>query len=165
MGLAYTLTAKYDTKLIDSGVPVFYNSLYSDLKDGIVSDSKMLSELYGKIGNSAIKSHKIHGLLGTQRNSIRKRCNGVCELFIGGIEFTCGKRSGSRLPHLGGKGMKKKKYRGIEQLKSRYGWLFISTWLVGVIAFLRNTGNTVRNLFLFTNDGKRGAALRPCLSE
>ena len=61
MGLAYTLTAKYDTKLIDSGVPVFYNSLYSDLKDGIVSDSKMLSELYGKIGNSAIKSHKIHG--------------------------------------------------------------------------------------------------------
>ena len=61
MGLAYTLTAKYDTKLIDSGVPVFYNSLYSDLKDGIVSDSKMLSGLYGKIGNSAIKSHKIHG--------------------------------------------------------------------------------------------------------
>ena len=61
MGLAYTLTAKYDTKLIDSGVPVFYNSLYSDLKDGIVSDSKTLSELYGKIGNSAIKSHKIHG--------------------------------------------------------------------------------------------------------
>ena len=60
MGLAYTLTAKYDTKLIDSGVPVFYNSLYSDLKDGIVSDSKTLSELYGKIGNSAIKSHKIH---------------------------------------------------------------------------------------------------------
>lgn len=31
--------------------------------------------------------------------------------------------------------MKKKKYRGIEQLKSRYGWLFISTWLVGVILF------------------------------
>ena len=61
MGLAYTLTAKYDTKLIDSGVPVFYNSLYSDLKDGIISDSKTLSELYGKIGNSAIKSHKIHG--------------------------------------------------------------------------------------------------------
>ena len=60
MGLAYTLTAKYDTKLIDSGVPVFYNSLYSDLKDGIISDSKTLSELYGKIGNSAIKSHKIH---------------------------------------------------------------------------------------------------------
>lgn len=60
MGLTYTLTAKYDTKLIDGGVPVFYNSLYSDLKDGIISDSKTLSELYGKIGNSAIKSHKIH---------------------------------------------------------------------------------------------------------
>ena len=31
--------------------------------------------------------------------------------------------------------MKKKKYRGIEQLKSRYGWLFISTWLIGVVLF------------------------------
>ncbi len=31
--------------------------------------------------------------------------------------------------------MKKKKYRGIEQIKSRYGWLFISTWLIGVILF------------------------------
>ena len=35
--------------------------------------------------------------------------------------------------------MKKKKYRGIEQLKSRYGWLFISTWLVGVILFFAIT--------------------------
>ncbi len=31
--------------------------------------------------------------------------------------------------------MKKKKYRGIEQIKSRYGWLFISTWLIGVVFF------------------------------
>lgn len=31
--------------------------------------------------------------------------------------------------------MKKKKYRGIEQIKSRYGWLFISTWLIGVVLF------------------------------
>ena len=29
----------------------------------------------------------------------------------------------------------KKKYRGIEEIKSRYGWLFISTWLIGVILF------------------------------
>lgn len=31
--------------------------------------------------------------------------------------------------------MKKKKYRGIEQLKARYGWFFISSWVVGVVLF------------------------------
>ena len=31
--------------------------------------------------------------------------------------------------------MKKKKYRGIEQIKARYGWFFISSWLVGVVLF------------------------------
>ena len=32
--------------------------------------------------------------------------------------------------------MKLKKRRGgIEQIKSRYGWLFISTWLIGVVLF------------------------------
>ncbi len=29
----------------------------------------------------------------------------------------------------------KKKMRGIEQIKSRYGWFFISSWLVGVVLF------------------------------
>ena len=29
----------------------------------------------------------------------------------------------------------KKKYRGIEQIKARYGWFFISSWLVGVVLF------------------------------
>lgn len=29
----------------------------------------------------------------------------------------------------------KKKKGGIEQIKSRYGWLFISTWLIGVVLF------------------------------
>ena len=31
--------------------------------------------------------------------------------------------------------MKKKKYRGIEQIKARYGWFFISSWVVGVVLF------------------------------
>ena len=29
----------------------------------------------------------------------------------------------------------KRKTGGIEQIKSRYGWLFISTWLIGVVLF------------------------------
>ncbi len=31
--------------------------------------------------------------------------------------------------------MKKKKYRGIEEIKARYGWFFISSWVVGVVLF------------------------------
>ena len=31
--------------------------------------------------------------------------------------------------------MKKKKYRGIEQLKARYGWYFILSWVIGVVLF------------------------------
>lgn len=31
--------------------------------------------------------------------------------------------------------VKKKKMKSIEHIKSRYGWLFISTWLVGVVLF------------------------------
>ncbi len=29
----------------------------------------------------------------------------------------------------------RKRTRGIEQIKSRYGWIFISTWLIGVVLF------------------------------
>lgn len=60
-GLAYTVTAEYDTALIDSKSPVFYNSLYSDLKNSIISDYKMVSDFYSKISDSQISSHKIHG--------------------------------------------------------------------------------------------------------
>ena len=59
-GLAYTLTAEYDTALLDSNEPVFYNSLYSDLKDDIISDYKKVSDFYDEISDSEIISHKIH---------------------------------------------------------------------------------------------------------
>ena len=59
-GIAYTLTNDYSTKLLDSTSSVFYNSLYKDLKDDIKSVYNNVSEYYEKIGNSKIKSHKIH---------------------------------------------------------------------------------------------------------
>lgn len=59
-GIAYTLTNSYSTKLLDSTSPVFYNSLYSDLKDDIKESFNKVSDYYEKIGNSKISSHTIH---------------------------------------------------------------------------------------------------------
>ena len=59
MGISYTLTAKYSTKLIDINSTVFYNSLYTDLKDSIVSNYKSVSDYYEKISDSRIVEHNI----------------------------------------------------------------------------------------------------------
>lgn len=59
VGIAYTVTNDYSTKLLDSTSPVFYNSLYADLKDSIKENYKKVSDYYEKIGNSTIKSHTI----------------------------------------------------------------------------------------------------------
>lgn len=58
-GLAYTLTNNYSTKLLDDTSTVFYNSLYSDLKEEIAKNYKKVAEYYEKIGNSVIVSHNI----------------------------------------------------------------------------------------------------------
>lgn len=58
-GLNYTVIADYNTVLLDSTSPVFYNSLYNDIKEIIVSDCNLLSEYYSKIGNSEIISHTV----------------------------------------------------------------------------------------------------------
>lgn len=58
-GLGFTVIADYDTVLLDSNSPVFYNSLYSDIKESMIADYNTLAALYDKIGNSKIVSHKI----------------------------------------------------------------------------------------------------------
>jgi len=58
-GIAYTLTNTYSTKLLDSTSTVFYNSLYSDLKDNIKENYGKVSDFYDKIGNSKIITHAI----------------------------------------------------------------------------------------------------------
>ena len=58
-GIAYTLTNAYSTQLLDSTSPVFYNSLYSDLKGSIKKNYDKVSDFYEKIGNSTIKEHSI----------------------------------------------------------------------------------------------------------
>lgn len=58
-GLSYTLIADYDTVLLDSSAPVFYNSLYSDIKNSVINDYKLLSDYYERIENSKIEAHNI----------------------------------------------------------------------------------------------------------
>ncbi len=58
-GIAYTLTNRYATKLLDSTSGVFYNSLYSDLKKEIKTNYQKVAAFYEKIGNSEIVSHTI----------------------------------------------------------------------------------------------------------
>ncbi len=59
-GLSYTLTSDYSTEILESTTPVFYNSLYTDLKETIVSDYKMLSDYYSLISDSSVAQHIIH---------------------------------------------------------------------------------------------------------
>ncbi len=58
-GLSYTLIADYDTVLLDSVSPIFYNSLYSDIKDTVIENYKSLSDYYEKIADSEIVNHTI----------------------------------------------------------------------------------------------------------
>ncbi len=59
MGIAYTVTADYSTKLLESKSNVFYNSLYKDIKGSIANDYNLVSDYFEKISNSTIESHKI----------------------------------------------------------------------------------------------------------
>lgn len=72
-GIAYTITNAYSTELLDSTSSFFYNSLYGDLKNDIKEKYNLVASFYEKIGNSEIKSHKIHA------NSLRETefANGV----------------------------------------------------------------------------------------
>ncbi|MBE6727837.1 MAG: hypothetical protein E7562_04225 [Ruminococcaceae bacterium] len=59
MGISYTVSNSYSTKLLESKSTVFYNSLYKDIKDDIISDYKLVSDYYEKISNAFIVDHRI----------------------------------------------------------------------------------------------------------
>ena len=58
-GLGYTLTAKWDNRLIDSAYPVFYNSTYEDIGPIIIENYEKLKTYYDSIKGAHITSHKI----------------------------------------------------------------------------------------------------------
>lgn len=58
-GLGYTVMENWDISLINSNDSFFYNSVYADIKDSIISDTSRLSDYYAKIGSAHIVSHNI----------------------------------------------------------------------------------------------------------
>lgn len=58
-GIGYTVMNKWDNSLIDSNYPYFANSVYSELKDGIINDLTRLKNYYDKISYTAIANHQI----------------------------------------------------------------------------------------------------------
>ena len=48
-GISYTLIYKWDRRMIAAEYPLFYNSVYSDIKEDIVSQALSLSDYYEKI--------------------------------------------------------------------------------------------------------------------
>ncbi len=60
-GLTYTVIGNYSQALLDIKSKYFYNSLFSDICDDIISDTKHLSEYYEKIDGAHIIHHEILG--------------------------------------------------------------------------------------------------------
>ncbi len=58
-GISYTLIYKWDRRMIAAEYPLFYNSVYSDIKEDIVSQALSLSDYYEKIKGAEIISHTV----------------------------------------------------------------------------------------------------------
>lgn len=58
-GLNYTLMAEWDESLIDAAQPIFYNSVYADLKPQILETVNKLADYYEKIAGAKIINHTI----------------------------------------------------------------------------------------------------------
>lgn len=58
-GLSYTLTERWDNRLINSAYPAFYNSVYDEIVPTIIENYTMLKDYYKSINGAHISSHKI----------------------------------------------------------------------------------------------------------
>ena len=56
-GLNYTLMAEWDEALIDAAQPIFYNSVYADLKPQILETVNKLADYYEKIAGAKTVSY------------------------------------------------------------------------------------------------------------
>ncbi len=72
-GLGYTVIDSWDSAIIDSDLPYFYNSVFGDVKDTIFENAEKISEYYEKISGKHIISHNVF------ENSLRETVfeNGV----------------------------------------------------------------------------------------
>ncbi len=58
-GLGYTVIDSWDNSVINSDMPYFYNSVFEEIKDGILESSKELSKYYNKISGKHIVRHTV----------------------------------------------------------------------------------------------------------
>lgn len=58
-GLNYTVIDNWSNRLFASDVPVFYNSVYSDIKEDICENIALLGDYYNNINGAHISEHKI----------------------------------------------------------------------------------------------------------
>lgn len=59
MSLGFTVAENWDNKLIDADYPLFYNSLYEDVKGIITSSYEEMKDYYSLIGGAEILSHTV----------------------------------------------------------------------------------------------------------
>ena len=73
-GLGYTVIDNWDNSVIDANAPYFYNSVFEEIKDDIIGNSKELSEYYNKISGKYITRHTVY------ESGLRETVfeNGVC---------------------------------------------------------------------------------------
>ena len=58
-GLGYTVIDSWDSAVINSNSPYFYNTVYSDLKNDIYKNAKALSSYYNSISGKHITGHTV----------------------------------------------------------------------------------------------------------
>ena len=58
-GLNYTVTANWSNELLTVKQPLFYNCVYSEIKDDIIHDMQCLSNYYEKINGAHIIEHQL----------------------------------------------------------------------------------------------------------
>ncbi|MBQ5883708.1 MAG: hypothetical protein IIW72_04185, partial [Clostridia bacterium] len=59
-GLGYTVMNSWDSSMINSDLPYFYNSVYDDIKDDIFKNSEELSDYYKKVSGMHIDKHTVY---------------------------------------------------------------------------------------------------------
>ena len=59
LGLTYTLIDEYDTSLIYSADNIYFNSVYDDVKDLIISQTDTYKEIFNEVKGSPIAGHEL----------------------------------------------------------------------------------------------------------
>lgn len=92
-GLGFTVIDSWDNSVINANSPYFYNSVFEEIKDDIIVNSKELSDYYNKISGKKIIRHTI------LENGLRETVfeNGVC-VYVNYTDKTVETENGELAP-------------------------------------------------------------------